>query len=367
MPATSSTGAGARRSHSGRERFARFVSKPPTPDFGAVSVDIEAPLVRDIPVAKGDDLTLPTPDFSLVAGRALTPPAPETSRLTSRIFTPLPAETYDISKGHLELPATDVAPVPQQDLNLPVSDSATVEFAIEAVAPTACDFAPELPEFASVRFRRPISPRPTLGGVKRPPGAARSQAPRSRGMATLLRSLEPILMAPVRVGAPDELELPHRPYAFQGDGVEFLRSHDAALLADDMGLGKTVQAILALRALIRHGQALRALIVSPKSVQTSWMRHLRDWAPELRAIEITGSPNDRPFLWRQLQTYGAHVGVVTYGTLRRDVEMELAAEEPYDVLILDEIQSMTRFRSSRILPPSRAAPSARSRLSAAGA
>jgi SNF2 family DNA or RNA helicase len=42
-----------------------------------------------------------------------------------------------------------------------------------------------------------------------------------------------------------------------------------------MGLGKTIQAIAALRILVRHGKVESALIVAPVGVLLQWRQQLR--------------------------------------------------------------------------------------------
>ena len=151
-------------------------------------------------------------------------------------------------------------------------------------------------------------------------------------------ALLPILLPPAPDAAGAPFELPHPLYHFQGEGVAWLMDRDAALLADDMGLGKTVQAITALRYRFRSGEAQRALVVCPKSVQTGWARHFREWAPELEAIVVAGTIPERQEQWRALQGDRAHVGIITYGSLARDIEQ--VKDIPLDVLVLDEAQNI---------------------------
>src|SRR3954447_24882091 len=82
-----------------------------------------------------------------------------------------------------------------------------------------------------------------------------------------------------------------RPY--QRDGVTFLFRNEGALLADEMGLGKTVQAISALRLLLKLPDIDRALIVAPTSRGLNWERELERWAPELVVRRLSGSQPDR--------------------------------------------------------------------------
>jgi SNF2 family DNA or RNA helicase len=104
-----------------------------------------------------------------------------------------------------------------------------------------------------------------------------------------------------------------------------------------MGLGKTIQAIVALRVLVRRGHAARALIVAPASVCTQWRRELRRWAPELSAIVVQGRAQDRAWQWRS----DAQVTVVGYETLRADSAAgptSVARRVTWDVVVLDEAQ-----------------------------
>lgn len=166
-----------------------------------------------------------------------------------------------------------------------------------------------------------------------------SQPPRSPFLALL-----PILSPPSPV-TDFQLSLPHGLYEFQAKGIEWLRARDAALLADDMGLGKTVQAIIALRLKFRDDEARCALVVCPKSVQTSWARHFREWAPELETITLAGTAPERATKWRMLRGNRAHIGIITYGSLEKDID--LAKVTALDVLVLDEVQNVKNSRTKK--------------------
>ena len=51
--------------------------------------------------------------------------------------------------------------------------------------------------------------------------------------------------------------MPCQPFAFQLEGVAFLYPRHAAILADEMGLGKTMQAITAIRLLLRAAKSAK--------------------------------------------------------------------------------------------------------------
>ncbi len=80
----------------------------------------------------------------------------------------------------------------------------------------------------------------------------------------------------------DDFWLPFKPFDYQFEGIQFLNSRWQAILADEMGLGKTMQTIVAMRLLIRAGQAKSALLVCPKPLVTNWQRELHLWADDIR-------------------------------------------------------------------------------------
>ncbi|GFP35374.1 hypothetical protein HKBW3S43_01166 [Candidatus Hakubella thermalkaliphila] len=110
-------------------------------------------------------------------------------------------------------------------------------------------------------------------------------------------------------------------YPFQRTGVKFLADHERALLGDEMGLGKSIQAIVAIRFLLRMGKITKGLILCPKSVLTDWERKLWEWAPELRVVKVRGPKEQRQIWWNS----PAHLYLTTYETLRQDLSSSLEA------------------------------------------
>ena len=143
----------------------------------------------------------------------------------------------------------------------------------------------------------------------------------------------------------DSPSFPHAIYEFQKRGVAWLLNHDGALLADDMGLGKTVQAIVAMRYIFQNQGDMHALVVCPKSVLSSWAHHFREWAPEIKAVIIAGTPENRMSNWALLKRGQAHVGIITYASLRND--FLTAQNSKYDVIVLDEVQNIKNARTQQ--------------------
>ncbi len=80
--------------------------------------------------------------------------------------------------------------------------------------------------------------------------------------------------------------------------MAFLYPRYAAVLADEMGLGKTMQAITAIRLLLRSGEVRSVLLICPKPLVTNWQREFHLWAPEIPLTIIEGDQPRRHWQWR---------------------------------------------------------------------
>jgi len=141
-----------------------------------------------------------------------------------------------------------------------------------------------------------------------------------------------------------ELVMPFEPFPFQYHGIAWLFSQSSALLADEMGLGKTMQAISAVRLLLRAGQIRTVLLVCPKPLITNWQRELAMWSEEIPVVAIEGPSQRRRMLW---EMPNMPVKIVNYEVLVRDSEMIGEDDFPaFDLVILDEAQRI-KNRESR--------------------
>ena len=137
------------------------------------------------------------------------------------------------------------------------------------------------------------------------------------------------------------LEFPFVPFPYQLEGIAFLYPRHAAILADEMGLGKTMQAITAIRLLLRYGEARSVLLVCPKPLVANWQREFGLWAPEVPVIVIEGDQARRLWQW---QGAGWAVKIANYELLVRDREVfdvRDAGGAPavrFDLVVLDESQ-----------------------------
>ncbi|MCL2347751.1 MAG: DEAD/DEAH box helicase [Planctomycetaceae bacterium] len=142
------------------------------------------------------------------------------------------------------------------------------------------------------------------------------------------------------------LEMPFEPFSFQRAGISFLYTSHRAVLADEMGLGKTMQAITAVRMLLRSGELKNVLFVCPKPLVTNWQREFNIWAPEINVQVIEGTPERRKHLW---QLEKVPVRIANYELLNRDLEYfdkpRSQGGPHFDLVVLDESQRI-KNRSS---------------------
>lgn len=130
-----------------------------------------------------------------------------------------------------------------------------------------------------------------------------------------------------------------RPY--QQEGINWLcfleKSGFAGILADEMGLGKTLQTLawLQLKRDDPLMQELPVLIVCPTSLVENWIEEGEKFTPDLRFLNLTGSPAQRDRTWEQ-ERENADVWVTSYAVLQRDLARYV--QTPVSIMVLDEAQ-----------------------------
>jgi SNF2 family DNA or RNA helicase len=142
-------------------------------------------------------------------------------------------------------------------------------------------------------------------------------------------------------------------YPYQADGWKWLRfiirEHLGGLLADEMGLGKTLQIIAALRDCGDGRIYGPTLVVAPGSLLENWIREIKKFAPQLKALKHHGSlRSGRPV---DLPEYD--VVVTSYDTVVRDLSLMKMID--WAAVILDEAQNIKnpnalRTKSVKQLP-----------------
>ncbi|MFN9549734.1 MAG: DEAD/DEAH box helicase, partial [Pirellulaceae bacterium] len=139
------------------------------------------------------------------------------------------------------------------------------------------------------------------------------------------------------------LTFPFEPFPSQMEGIGFLFSRGAAILADALGLGKTMQAITTIRMLVMAGEIGKVLLVCPKPLVTNWVREFRLWAPEIPLAVIEGDAAKRNWIWQQATT---PVKIANYELMMRDWEAMQESGVQFDLMVLDEAQRIKNRNSS---------------------
>ncbi len=148
---------------------------------------------------------------------------------------------------------------------------------------------------------------------------------------------QPAKLEAVKVS--DKLNAKLRPY--QQEGINWLcfleKSGFAGILADEMGLGKTLQTLawLQLNRNDESARGLPALIVCPTSLVENWIEEGEKFTPDLKFLNLTGSPNQRDKAWKE-QREEADVWVTSYAVIQRDLARYVQSE--ISAMVLDEAQ-----------------------------
>jgi SNF2 family DNA or RNA helicase len=131
-----------------------------------------------------------------------------------------------------------------------------------------------------------------------------------------------------------------RPYQRDGLGwFAFLQKFGlGGCLADDMGLGKTIQ-VLALLDIEkfryskkRKKEHLPSIVVVPRSLIFNWIQESARFTPALTICDFSGAQRN----WNENDYKKYDIILITYGTLRADVEV--LHRQEFNYVILDEAQ-----------------------------
>ena len=123
------------------------------------------------------------------------------------------------------------------------------------------------------------------------------------------------------------------------------------LLADDMGLGKTIQSIAFICYLYETKMVRKQphLVIAPKSTIPNWMKEFRNWAPELRVVNLDPRQESREAtLAGPMQPGEFDVCVTTYEALRYVPELRKQKQFNWYLLVFDEAHKLKNSESMTI-------------------
>ena len=268
----------------------------------------------------------PRPEVTSVEPR-LEPARPLGNALVTRwnreLSRPVPVDVHSVRPSH----------GPPRGISVPIGPPAVKVRSFRFPEPTAVG---EVSESGPAAGTFSVGPAAVSG----PSGSTRIKPPGD--VIKLEDRLEYILQPSLEWLLSERLlRFPHDPFPFQLEGIAFLYPRHSAILADEMGLGKTMQAITAIRLLLRCGELRSALVVCPKALVTNWQREFGVWAPEVPLLVIGGDRAKRVWQW---QLPDVPVRIANYELLCRDrrlLEDSPGEDGPrvhFDLVVLDEAQ-----------------------------
>nr|WP_240050953.1 DEAD/DEAH box helicase [Metabacillus litoralis] len=109
------------------------------------------------------------------------------------------------------------------------------------------------------------------------------------------------------------------------------------ILADDMGLGKTIQSISFILSELPElrKQKQPVLIICPSSLTYNWLSEMMKFAPEIEAIVVDGTKQEREKLQNELQNID--VFITSYPLIRKDINW--FEQQTFHTVIFDEAQA----------------------------
>lgn len=115
------------------------------------------------------------------------------------------------------------------------------------------------------------------------------------------------------------------------------------ILADEMGLGKTLQLLSALLEARRIAESEGdfvgpSIVVVPSSLVYHWQNEVQKFAPDIPCILLVGKKEERVKTLQSLDKREAILVIVSYPTLRKDIDV--LKKIPFAFCVLDEAQSI---------------------------
>ena len=133
---------------------------------------------------------------------------------------------------------------------------------------------------------------------------------------------------------------------YQKEGYRWLsllaKYQMGGILADDMGLGKTLEFITLFKA--DHNE-LPSLIVCPKSLVFNWYSEFEKFDGETDVRMIYGSVSARHNLINGINPEKKAIYIVSYDTLRNDIDLFI--NHKFNYLVLDEAQAIKNVHAQK--------------------
>lgn len=166
-----------------------------------------------------------------------------------------------------------------------------------------------------------------------------------------IESINKILQPVINLNEDEQEEIFKYLYPYQKEGVEFLSENQRALLIDELGLGKTLQAITAIKYLIRKREIKTALIISNDYFSGNkefndktysydgWEGQIRKFAGDITSMVLNSDPaNVIKSMGQPVQIF-----IIPYSVIFKDTHNEIIKSDKFkniDCICLDDAETV---------------------------
>ena len=131
-----------------------------------------------------------------------------------------------------------------------------------------------------------------------------------------------------------------RPY--QRVDIEFINGRQNVGVFNEQRTGKTPTILLAVKQ--RLG---KNIIVCPSGLKLNWEREYKKWVGKDDLMVVSGTPTQRDKIYHNFHTYKNATIVISYETLRVDLQKVLKKGVGFDILIIDEAHRLRNYQTKQ--------------------
>jgi SWI/SNF-related matrix-associated actin-dependent regulator of chromatin subfamily A-like protein 1 len=131
-----------------------------------------------------------------------------------------------------------------------------------------------------------------------------------------------------------------RPY--QRVDINFINSRQNVGVFNEQRTGKTPTILLAVKE--RLG---KNIIVCPSGLKLNWEREYKKWLGKDDLMVVSGTPAQRDKIYFNFHTYKNATIVISYETLRVDLQKVLRKGVVFDILIIDEAHRLRNYQTKQ--------------------
>lgn len=130
-----------------------------------------------------------------------------------------------------------------------------------------------------------------------------------------------------------------RPY--QRVDIQFIKSRQNVGIFNEQRTGKTPTILLSL------GDNKKNLIVCPSGLKLNWNREYQKWLNNNNVAVVSGTPKTREQLYQNFKMLDDFTLIISYETLRNDLEKFMRVIKHIDALVIDEAHRLRNHNSKQ--------------------